>query len=172
MLQALIHPSFRKQHEASIEILADTTTESVEVSNIQISSGNVWSLTRQLTPEARAETLQFVRQTAIALTDQADELLAELDKLGQLTLPEFVLGQLPEPIPEPRSPTAIDFESEWQSPGERDYIFQLCKEAGKDYKSLSDNEKIVLHNSLLNYRSQLQTTASRMGYTNWDITQS
>jgi hypothetical protein len=173
MLQALIHPSFRKQHEASIEILAETTTEFWYVSQIQIPSGNVWSLTRELIPEARVETLQFVRTVACALTNSADELLAELDKLGEaVQLPEFVLGALPEPIPErPAALPAIDFEQEWQSQGEREFILQLCKEAGKDLKTLSDSEKLVLQNSLINYRSQLQV-GTKMGYTNWDGSQS
>jgi hypothetical protein len=173
-LRNLIHPSLRDQFEQSVEVLADATIEFQDVANIQIPSGGVWSLTRQLTPEAREETISFVRQTTVALTEQADELLTNLDKLGEaVQLPEFVLGPLPEPIPEPViPPTMPTLEEEWQSPQERDYIMQLCSEAGRDFKTLSDSEKIVLQNSLANYRSQLQTSASRMGYTNWDGSQS
>jgi hypothetical protein len=153
--------------------LADACELCVEAASIQIPSGGVWSLTKTLTPESRHETLQFVRQTSIALTDQADELLVELDKFGEsLPLPEFVLGQLPDPISEPPQPPAPDLESEWQSPQERDYIMQLCQEAGRDFKSLSDSEKLVLQNSLLSYRTQLQLTKPTLGFTSWDGRQS
>src|SRR5262249_27984906 len=120
--QELIHPSLRQSMLPLIQQLADSTTEAIDVAKIQIPSGSAWSLTRQLTPNDRAETLQFVRQTSIALTQSADELLVELDKLGDgVSIPEFVLGPLPEPIPEaqPTQPP-VDLESEWQSQGERE----------------------------------------------------
>jgi hypothetical protein len=169
----LIHPTLRETLQPLIHQLADATIESIDAPALQIPSGGVWSLTRQLTESSRSDTLQFVRQTSIALTDQADELLVELDKLGEaVQLPEFVLGPLPEPISEQLLiPGSIDFEQEWQSPLERDYILQLCKEANKDFSKLTDHEKVVLQNSLLNYRSQLQSNATRMGFTNWDGSQ-
>ena len=131
MLRSLIHEGFRDQFQSEIELLADATCEAIEISQIQIPSGGVWSLTRQLTEKDREETLKFVRTTAVALTDQADELLVEIGKLGDPEVPEFVLGALPEPPSEAPAPPAIDFESEWQNPQERDFIMQLCQEAGE-----------------------------------------
>ena len=174
ILEALIHPSLRLQFQPQVEILADATCEAVDAHAIRIPSGNVWSLTRQLTPEARHETLSFVRQTAIALTDKADELLVELAKLGEpskTALPEFVLGELPEPIREqPSIPLVL--EEMWQSQQEREHVMRLCQDAGKDFKTLSDSDKMVLQNSLLLYRRQLANHGVKLGHTFWDGSQS
>jgi hypothetical protein len=59
---------------------------------------------------------------------------------------------------------SVDFEQERHSAEERSYILQLWQEAGKSLQALSDHEKVVLYNSLINYRNQLQTSTT-MGYT-------
>jgi hypothetical protein len=139
-----------------------------DISEIRIPSGGVRSLTRELTPGQREETMQFVLQTCQALVDSADELLAEVEKV-ELDAPEFVLGELPEP--EPAKLIVPEFhESEWQSPAERDYILKLCKEAGKDFDHLTDQDKKVLQVSLDNYRSQFQSMVAQ-GHTSWDGSQ-
>src|SRR5215472_9017214 len=172
-LQSLVHPNFRIGFAPQIEQLADATGASIAAHALQIPSGSSWAIARPLEPKSRSDTLQQVRATALALTDSAVQLLGELAKLGEIhALPEFVLGPLPEPIsePVPEPPPTFD-ESLWQSPQEREFIMQLCQEAGRDFKALTDADKLVLLNSLKLYRSQLQSV-QRQGFTNWDGTQS
>jgi hypothetical protein len=163
----LIHEDFRKDHQPEIDSLAEVTTRLLEVSEIQVPSGGTWFLTRPLT-EAREDTMHFVIQTARALTDAADELLVEIDKLGNMEVPKFVLGKLPEPDAKPPKPVPQFDDSQWQSPQEREFILQLCQDAGKDFNTLSDQEQFVLQMSLENYRSQfLHQRHVAMGHTTW-----
>jgi hypothetical protein len=115
--------------------------------------------------EDRNETVKYVLQTARALTDTVDELLIELDKLGEMDVPEFVLGKLPESEPTPPLPVQTTFDI--LSPQERQFALQLCKDAGKDLDKLTEQEKTVLQMSLENFRSQYQRTA-QMGHTALD----
>jgi hypothetical protein len=166
----LIHEDHRLDHQQQIDELTEVTSRVLEVSEIQIPSGGTWIMVRPLDQD-RENTMNFVLQTARALTDSADELLVEIDKLGEMDVPEFLLGKLPEPEPEKSSIPQFE-ESAWQSPREREYILQLCKDAGKDFAQLSDSDKCVLQVSLENYRSQVQHQTVQMGHTSWDGTQS
>jgi hypothetical protein len=166
----LIYEAHRISHQQQIDELTEVSIRLLEATEIQVPAGGNWLLIRPLAPEDREQTMQFTVQTCRALTDAADELLHDLDKLSDVDIPEFLLGELPVTQAEPL-PTVPDFREAWQSVAEREFVLTLCREAGKDLNNLSDHEKLVLQNSLENFRSQIQYK-SQMGYTSWDGTQS
>jgi hypothetical protein len=53
-------------------------------------------------------------------------------------------GFLPLPEPEPEPQAIPGLSQEWQSPAEREFALQLCKDAGKELDKLSDPDKLLL----------------------------
>lgn len=164
----LSHPDLFKD---VLQLLAEATIEFQDLQTIHIPAGGNWMLVRPLTNLSdldRQQTLDFVLQTAHQLQDSAAQLFQELDKFPDLPIPDYVLGELPLQL-EP-SPEASQFDLNNLGLAEREFVEQLCRDAGRTLDTLTDQERLVLQASLKNFYSQPQFAqpAVQQGHTMWD----
>jgi hypothetical protein len=150
-ISELIRDPLREVYKNELGTLAEASLEFGEISEIQVPPGGNWMLRRPLTQDSREETMKFVLQTGHALTDAGDELLADLGKLGDPEIPEFVLGELPRE-PEPTEPVPELLPNSMSST-EQEFMNRVCQDVGKDFDKLTDQEKLVLQATLDNFRT-------------------
>jgi hypothetical protein len=148
--ESLVHDSFRLTYQQEILTLAEHSIQMLDIQDISVPSATNWTITRP--NDQRQDTMRAVLDTTFHLTDAADLLLVELTKSYNPTLPPFVLGELPkpeEPLPEPLQP---QLDTDYLDPDVRDFALQLCQQSGKTLTNLNDQEKLVLANSIENFR--------------------
>lgn len=161
-LCAVLHPTMRGAHLKECEALAQFSKDFVDLAEISVPSSGHWQILRPLLPEQRDDVVRAVLETSHALLDAADDLLFEVERITDVKIPVYALGELPtdskgimEPISSARKVEPVLLEA--LESDEREFLMEVCRESERDPASLTDADRTVLAVTLENWKASRRT---------------
>jgi hypothetical protein len=163
-IELIVAEHLRSALVREIELLAESSCAVMALHDLQTPSGGNWSIIRPLEEKSREETMRVVCETTHKLLEAAQETFTELGKLADqgaaAEIPAFFLGE-PEPEPKPEQqpqglePVEVSSLDSFRQE-EREFVLQICREAGKSLETLSGDERLALANTLENWRDRFR----------------
>jgi hypothetical protein len=152
-IQEHIDPAHQERFSELCEQMSHHSTAILALSAIQIPSGGNWSLIRPLIPDSRAATMAMVVTATKQLCDASASIFEEVER-ATVEVPEYILGEpIADPVPEQVTLQPIDMaELNSFSEEEQQFIQLVCRESHRNPAELTNDERLVLQNSLQNWR--------------------